>query len=482
MNLHVISTAILIGHWLIVVGLSFRVVMRRPPVGVALAWLAVVFSLPFAGALLYILFGEKRLGSQRETRIRSGLADFRQRQQGLAARHSARSGELSVGAEPLARQAEAALGLAPLRDNDLELLQDFATFVDRLNRDIDAAQQSIHLCFYIWQEGGRVGDVIEALLRAARRGVHCRVLVDAVGSATFLRSGCLARLRDAGVELETALPTGLRRTLVARTDLRNHRKVIVIDGWIAYAGSQNMADPGHFRLQAGVGQWVDAIARIVGPAAASLEGLFRLDWNVEGGAPLPTESLPTIGQTLDSRAVVQVVPSGPEMQPETLHRLLLTAIYSARRELVITTPYFVPDDAIETALIAAAQRGVRVTLVIPARIDSVLVRHASAAYFDELLSAGVEIALFDGGLLHTKSLTIDGDISIFGSVNLDMRSLWLNFEISLLIFDRPFTASLRRLQADYLEHSKLLAEDTWRRSTTASRLLANACRLLAPLL
>jgi cardiolipin synthase A/B len=142
----------------------------------------------------------------------------------------------------------------------------------------------------------------------------------------------------------------------------------------------------------------------------------------------------------------------------------------------------VPDDSILTALRTAALRGVAVTLIMPARNDSLLVRHASVAHYDELMTAGVKIALFDGGLLHTKSLTVDGEISLFGSVNLDMRSLWLNFEISLLVYDRDFTGRLRALQESYLADSEPVDLATWRLRPARKRFIANTCRLLGPLI
>jgi cardiolipin synthase len=319
-----------------------------------------------------------------------------------------------------------------------------------------------------------------------------------MGSKPFLAGEQVGRLRSAGVRFTTALPTGLLRTLFARADLRNHRKIVVIDDRIAYTGSQNLVDPRFFKQDSGVGQWVDAMARITGPAAASLDGAFRLDWSVETGVafePPPVhefarrpvhqpahEPARQRAAPAPPGALVQVVPSGPGRRPEAIHQLLLTAIYSARHELVMTSPYFVPDVSMLTALLSAAARGVAVTLIVPARNDSLLVRHASAATYDDLVSAGARIALFNGGLLHTTSLTIDGETSVFGSVNLDMRSLWLNFEISLLVYDRDFTARLCALQDTYLSDSDLLDLDTWRRRPAWRRLAEDTCRLLGPLL
>jgi cardiolipin synthase A/B len=481
MSLHVVSTFILVTHWLIVVGLSIHVIMRRPPVGVAVAWLAVILSIPFVGAIVYLLFGEKRLGKQRSARTRANAAGVRQWQTSLRAGHADSALRIDARAEPLRHHAERVLGFPAQPGNEIELLADFEAIFDRLVADIDAATETCHLAFYIWHEGGRAGDVVDALIRAAGRGVQCLALADAMGSKAFLDGAAVRRLRSAGVRFTPALPTGPLRTLVVRADLRNHRKIVVIDGRIAYTGSQNLVDPRYFKQDSGVGEWVDAMIRFTGPATAALDAVFRLDWSVETATAFLPPASPN-GSVAPAGSVVQVVPSGPDLRPEAIHQLLLTAIYSARSELVMTTPYFVPEESMLTALLSAALRGVAVTLIVPARNDSRLVRHASVAAFDDLMTAGARIARFNGGLLHTKSLTIDGRFSLFGSVNLDMRSLWLNFEISLLVYDPDFTHRLRSLQDTYLADADLLDLGTWRRRPAWRKFTEDACRLVGPLL
>ncbi len=482
MSPHFISTAILIVHWLIVIGLSIRVIMRRPPVGVSVAWLSVIFSVPLVGAAVYLLFGEKRLGTRRAERIKASFVDVARWQKALRAQYDPAAARVDMLAQPLLHYAERVLDFQALPGNGIELLYDFQSIFDCLVADIDTARRTVHLCFYTWHAGGRVIDIVNALIRAARRGVQCRVLADAMGSKLFLESELAHRLRDAGVDFRAVLSTGVLRALVARTDLRNHRKIAVIDDRVAYSGSQNLVDPRFFKQASGVGQWVDAMARISGPAAASLDGVFRLDWSVETGTTFEPPSARAEETSTPAGALVQIVPSGPDLHPEAIHQLLLTAIYAARKELVMTTPYFVPDESILTALISAALGGVKVTLIVPARNDSVLVSYASVAPFDDLMSAGVRIALFKGGLLHTKSMTIDGAMSVFGSVNLDMRSLWLNFEISLLVYDRDFTGRLRALQDSYLRESERLDLDVWRQRPAWRRFMENTCRLAGPLL
>jgi cardiolipin synthase A/B len=481
---NLISTFVLAGHWTIIVGLSIRVIMRRAPIGISLAWLTVVFSVPLGGAVLYLLFGEKRLGARRRQRLGE---NSRARATWLTTlcdeyRDATLAGE-SLG-ESLERQAQEASGFPVLPANALELLAGHEAFFDRLIHDIDRARIGVDLAFYIWHPGGRVDDVANALVRATRRGVRCRALADAVGSKAFSRSETFARLCDAGIELVDTLPTGLFRMLFARADLRNHRKIVVIDEHIAYAGSQNMVDPRFFKLEADVGEWVDAMVRIAGPAAMALDSVFGLDWAVETGTEFAEPASFSAGAGSGARrdTLVQIVPSGPDAHPEAIHWSLLTAIYSARHEIVLSTPYFVPDESILTAFLSASRRGVAVTLIVPARNDSMFVRHASVAHYDELMAAGVRIARFTGGLLHTKSMTVDGEVSLFGSVNLDMRSFWLNFEISLIVYDREFARRLRSLQDSYLGSSEWVDPEAWSRRPARAAFVANTFRLLGPLI
>lgn len=482
MNPQIISASILVSHWLIVIGLSIRVIMRRPPIGVSVAWMAVISSLPFAGAAFYLFFGEKRLGPRRAARIHASIANVFHWQKDLRAQYDPTESRMDASAQPLLRYTENVLGFPALPGNHIELLTDFQSIFDRMVADIDAAQRTVHFCFYIWHEAGRTIDVVDALIRATKRGVKCRALADAIGSKAFLKSESVRRLREAGVDFSAALPTGLFRTLIARADLRNHRKIAVIDDCVAYSGSQNLVDPRFFKQDSGVGEWVDAMARITGPIAASLDGVFKLDWSVETGDVFAPPSAFLRETTGLPGSVIQIAPSGPDLRPEAIHQLLLTAIYAARRELIMTTPYFVPDEAIVTALLTVALRGVDVTLIVPAHNDSKLVQYASASHYEDLMAAGVRIALFNGGLLHTKSLTIDGHMSVFGSVNLDMRSLWLNFEISLLVYDRDFTGQLQLLQNIYLKESEELDFEKWNRRPAWRRFLEDACRLAGPLL
>lgn len=479
-----VTVLALLVHWAVVIGLSLRVIMRRRPIGVSLAWLALIVIVPVVGALLYLLIGENRLGERRAARARAIGRLALDRLRALADGAPVDWARLSPACEPLHRQALYAVGVPAQGGNRLELYGDAERTLRRLIADVDAARQTFDMVFYIWSAGGLADEVAEALLRAVKRGVRCRVLLDAVGSGRFLRSRQAAHLRAGGVRLVAALPVGLVRTLFRRLDLRNHRKIVVIDGEIGWTGSMNLADPRFFKRWANVGEWVDAMVRVEGPAVEALALTFLLDWKTETGEQVEELAPQGDRQKVAPRgsAVVQVVPSGPGAAPDAIHEMLITTAYAARRELVITTPYFVPDESMLMAIIAAAHRGVAVTMVVPARSDSRLVKYASAAHYDDLLAAGVQVALYRRGLLHAKTITVDNEFGLIGSVNLDMRSFWLDFEVTLFVYDPDFTARLRALQAEYLADAKVVDLAEWRRRPVTRRVVENAARLTSPLL
>jgi cardiolipin synthase len=479
-----LAITLLVLDWLIRLGLGTRVVMRRAPVGYTLAWLSVILFVPLLGAFLYILLGERRLGTRRARRIAELRKPYRAWLDGLARDFPVSFENMDHAASTLRRLARGTAGIPALPGNSLELIDSAREFLTRLIADIDAAKSSVHLEFYIWQPGGRVNDVVAALLRAVTRGVACRVLVDDGGSPAFARDESIDTLRDGGVKVVSMLEVGVVRAVFERLDLRNHRKIAVIDGAIGYTGSQNIADPGLLKETEDVGEWIDAMVRMTGPAVEALQVTLLADWEFETfeGIDKMADKFDLKRNPKTGNAVVQVVPSGPGLALSTIQELILTAIYAAERELVLTTPYFVPDDAMRMALLSAAARGVAVTLVVPRRTDSHLVRLAGEAYYEELLEAGVRIARFTRGLLHTKAITVDGDIAMFGSVNLDMRSFHLNFEISLLAYDATFTQRVRRLQEKYILSSDTLELDRWRKRPFVKRFIQQLAQLMSPLL
>ncbi|MCB1494364.1 MAG: cardiolipin synthase [Bauldia sp.] len=473
-------------HWLMVIAIGIRVIMKRPEPGVALAWMMLVAVVPYGGALVYLLIGERRIDPRREREIKALQHDYRRlfdasRERGATdidwSRH-----------RPAARQLEALggnlVGSHAVAGSAYRLFSDTAEMLATIARDVEAARTSVLMEFYIWGEGGAADTVVEALVAAAGRGVACRILVDAIGGRPWWKGKQPARLRAAGVEVQPALPVGLFRSFVGRTDLRLHRKIIVIDGEIAWTGSMNLVDPRFFKTDAGVGEWVDAMVRLEGPIVAPLAATAIGDWRLETNEEI-ADLVESAGLRLNppcGSADIQVIPSGPGESVDGLLQMMIALISSAREELVLTTPYLVPDASLLRALRGAAGRGVAVSIIVPERVDSVLTRYASRSYYDDLLDVGVTIYLYRDGLLHTKSITVDGEIAMFGTANIDMRSIWLNYEDVLFVYDPGFTTELRSLQARYIEKSDRLRSSKWVERPTAERFTENAARLISPLL
>lgn len=473
----------LLAHWVLVTAFSIRVIMRRRPVGVSLSWLSLIFLLPFIGVLLYLLIGEVRLAEKRARTTSKVLQPFTKWLCTLKPRHPEIIEALGPVSRSLLNQAFHMTGFPALTGNRIELLPGASEIFHRLVEDIRASKSCCNLQFYIFDPQGQVSTVIDALAEAAARGVKCRLLVDSIGSSDFLKSAHPKELRRRGIDVAESLHANFFQALFWRQDVRNHRKIVTIDERIAYTGSLNIADPAFFKADAGVGHWVDAMIRIEGPAVEPLEGVFLGDWQIEHDDQKIVEEyglqtdIPNCGQQ-----IVQTIPSGPDQDHKVIHAVLVSSIYSAVNELVVTTPYFVPAETMMDALCSAALRGVNVTLIVPKKNDSRMVYYASRSNYDDLLEAGVHIAEFDGGLLHTKSVAIDGETCLFGSVNLDQRSFWINFEVTQLIFDREFTAQIRQLQDSYLTDCDFIDPLLWKKRPFHYRLLDNTVRLMSPLL
>ena len=480
----ILTTSIFVADLAIRIGLSLRVIMRKRSPSVSLAWLVIILLLPFAGAVIYLLLGETRIGERRAVKLLANKPLVQQWTKGLYDRVRIDWTGINPECIPIDRQLNATISIPTMPDNDLELFTSSDSFFRNLVEDIDAATSSCFLEFYIYTEGGSADEVSEALMRARQRGVRCRMLLDSIGSRDFLRSRSAGRMRLAGIEIVEALPAGLFRAFLVRIDLRNHRKVVVIDGIVAYTGSQNLTDPRFFKQNHGVGEWVDVMVRIRGPVVEVMAASFTYDWILDTHQELKeiSSSSDIFPNAPAGNALIQLVPSGPGLAEDAVHNLLLTTIYAARNELILTTPYFVPDNAILAALRSAAHKGVRVTIIIPERNDSKLVHYASRARLGTLIKAGVRIMAFSGGLLHSKTITVDRDFCLFGSVNLDMRSFWLNFEMTLCVYNEEFTKQVRKLQHCYLTQSQRVDEAMLTKRSFFERLKENTALLLGPLL
>jgi cardiolipin synthase len=442
-----------------------------------LAWIIAIFALPIIGVILYLLLGETRISGPRRTRGKEINARL-PRPPGNC-EPSSDANEAHWAPFALARSVN---HLEPTTGNGARLAADSNAAIDEMVADVDAAGETVHGCFYIWLTDNNGLKLKNAMVRAAKRGVRVRLLADALGSRRLIRSDHWAEMRGAGCEVQVALPVGnpLWTVIRGRVDLRNHRKLMVVDNRIAWCGSQNCADP-EFRIKPRHAPWIDIMSRWEGPVARHCQYLFVSDWIAETGeeisglltGPLPPASGPIIAQVLGT---------GPTAEFDAMPACFSELIHSARDELVITTPYFVPDEQLLFALTSAGRRCVRTVMLFPKRNDNWIVAAASRSYYKDLIDAGVEIYEFRPGLLHAKTMVVDGCTGLIGSANLDRRSFELNFENNILFEDRGFAAAVRERQDEYLTKCDRVTREDVERYGIALRLWQNLLATLSPML
>ncbi len=463
----------LLSEWVIRIAMLLYVPQRRTP-SAARAWLLLVFFLPLPGLILYAMMGRiyvprRRIALQRR------------------ASHLIRSVQSQLRATPpgtdfppqLVAAAELATQLGdfrPVGGNQVELLSGYEKPLAALIADIDQASVSILMLYYIFDNDETGERVSAALLRAAQRGVECQVLMDAAGSRRGLRH-VAPRLTAGGIAVRAMLPVGLFRRNVARFDLRNHRKIVVIDDSIAYSGSQNIVNaefiPGCPNEE--------LVVRARGNVVLQFKAVVLADWFFET-TELPSDPLRLRGAEDCGTTIAQVLPSGPGYGRENTKEMMIALIYGARREVIIATPYFVPDEPFLQAVIAAARRGVRVLLLLTKRSNQAVTHLAQQSYYSQLLQAGVEIALFQGRFLHAKHMAVDDRLVLIGSTNMDIRSFALNAEVSLLCYDESVMKQLHQVHTDYLAQSEKLDNVRWSKRPLRRRLLQNLARLADSLL
>lgn len=462
------------GEWIIRLIMLVVVPFRRTP-DAAKGWLLLILFLPWVGLVLYLMIGSNRLPrwrAERFARLPEVLATVR-RQLLRQVRDVPSSPPESL--LPAARLAARLAHFQPLGGNAVELLTDYDDAIGRLIADIDGAREHVHLLYYIFADDAVGHRVIDALGRAVARGVECRVLADAYGSRPYLRR-TLARLRERGVEAWPALPVKWWNLYGPRMDLRNHRKVAVIDGRCGYIGSQNLVDAG---FKPGL-VYEELVVRVAGPVVLQLQGVFVADWYLETDVLLG-ESVFAASDTPGER-VVQSLPSGPDFPIQNNQRLLVDLLHQARSRVVITTPYFIPDQALLQALETAVLRGVDVHLVLAVQMDQWLVGLAQRSYYDELLEMGVHIHHYRKAFLHAKHMSWDDSLALIGSSNVDIRSFALNAEISLLFYGPEVPLELRRIQERYFADTEKVDYGQWRNRPLAIKTVQNLARMLSPLL
>jgi cardiolipin synthase len=447
-----------------------------------IAWIVVLVTTPVLGIIAYLLLGSVSIGRSRIARVEKVLEEMPNPTDipGMTVKEIQPPGNSRF--DHVFRMGYSVNGFEPIGGNRAELLADSCAAIDAMIRDIDAAKDHVHLNFYIWLTDNSGTKMAEAVCRAAKRGVVCRVMADGLGSRGIIRSSLWQAMKEAGAKIAVALPIGNTplAPLWTRVDLRNHRKILIIDNRITYCGSQNCADP-EFRVKPKYAPWVDAMVRFEGPIARQNQMLFASDWMAHVDEDL--KGLIMEPWTEHRKGfVAQVVGTGPTVRYSAMPEIFESLMYSAREELIITTPYYVPDEPMQAALCASGRRGVKTTLIVPKKNDSWFVAAASHSYYAALLDSGVRIFEYEGGLLHTKSLTIDEQMGLIGSANMDRRSFELNYENNILFHDEPLTKQIRERQLSYQWQSHEVTKEQVAAWSATRRFFNNAIAMLGPVL
>ena len=450
---------------------------RRPTSG--MAWLLAIFLIPYFGALLFLLIGFRTLPKRRvemQAEINQFILDSTDGMERVTREHPWPGWLESVV------QLNRNLGSMPLvGDNRARLHGDYEETLAAMAADIDKATKYVHVEFYIISLDHTTAAFFDSLENAVKRGVTVRVLMDHIQS--MRKPGfkeTKRRLTAAGVKWQLMLPLQPFKGQWQRPDLRNHRKLVIVDGRVGFMGSQNVIDRTYNmkrNIRRGL-KWKDLMVRLEGPIVSGLNAIFITDWYSETNELLTRDIEPVHPEQISDAIDCQVVPSGPGFKGENNLRLFLALLYYAQERIVITSPYFVPDESIMYAITTAVQRGLHVELFVSEIGDQALVYHAQRSYYEELLRAGVKIYMYKAPyVLHAKHFTIDDDVAVIGSSNMDMRSFSLNFEVSLMVRGASFVEALRAVEDGYRADSRELTLDEWMQQPLRSTILDNLARL-----
>ena len=465
----------------------FIIPANRKP-GEATAWLLLIFGAPILGAILFLLLGNPKLSKWRREQQRTmnahskELADEAEQIPELA---PVVDPPVPARYEPLVNLIAQLTGTPSMAGNTAELMPDYAGVVDRIVQDIDAAKRFVHVEYFMFADDKVGAPVIDALIRARGRGVVCRVLIDHLGNIGY-HGPVLKRLGAAGIPVHQMLPVKPFDNQWNRMDLRNHRKIVVVDGAVGFTGSQNLIEDTYHKrsnIKKGI-HYLELVARVTGPVVRELNAAFITDWYSETEELLDERTAPEmrVRTPVTGDALCQVLPSGPGFEHTNNLMYFVALMHTVRHRITIVNPYVVPEEPLLLALTSAAQRGVEVTLIVSEIGDQFLVYHAQDSYYEELLKAGVHIYRYQAPvILHSKSISIDDDIAVIGSSNMDIRSFQLNLEVTLACYDTRVVADLWKLEAEYIRCSHPLQLEAWQARPLLTKLFDNLARLTSAL-
>lgn len=452
--------------------LALRAVLIARTPQSAIGWALSLVILPVIAIPLFLVFGESRFTGY----IRAGTGESGSLDEALkaTARHlDGYRAEVCELCGDGAKVAENLSGLPPTNGNRIRLLIDGKNTFDAIFQQIDAARESVWVQFFIIHDDRLGGELAERLLAATARGVECLVMYDQVGSKKMTAAWC-ERLLQAGVKIQPFV-TNRQHGRHFQINFRNHRKLVIVDGAVAFVGGLNVGDE-YMGRDRKFGPWRDTHLRIEGPSVAGFQISFLEDWNYA------TKALPDfrLRSTASGDAVVFPVASGPAEDWGVCAAVFLSVIQDAQRRLWLASPYFVPSSPLLYAICHAALRGVDVRIILPQMADHTLPWLSSFTYYPKLRAAGVRVWRYQPGFMHQKVLLADDDFAIVGSINLDYRSFMLNFELSAAVQDRAFASDVETMFLADFDRSRVENLDAFEKGSLAFRLKCRAAALMSP--
>ncbi|MGB5699190.1 cardiolipin synthase [Muriicola sp.] len=436
-----------------------------------LAWLLAIFTIPVGGILLYIMLGRNRR-KKKLARLRKNSIEFPSYSEDLIEKTS----------KPKYKKMMSLMAkvthFSPTSHNEVTLLEDGEHTFNKIFESLEKAENYIYLQYYIFEEGELADKLFALLEKKIKQGVLIRMIYDGFGSYS-LSAAYLKKLKSMGVEVYPFLPFRFGRFL-SSLNYRNHRKIIVVDGIIAFTGGINISDK-YLRGNTDLGKWHDMHLAIQGPAVAFMEHVFISDWFMVSEKKIPLSARPE-DETDSGQETVQVIPSGPDDAFPNIEHCYLSIINEAQEYLYITNPYIIPSNEILKALQMAALSGIDVRLLIAEKSDSKLVDWTVRSYFEAFLKSGIRIFLFPYGFLHSKILVSDDDIASIGTANIDVRSFEHNYEVNALLYDSDKAKSLREIFLRDCKKSTELKQDTYTRRPATDKLIEGLARIFAPVL
>jgi cardiolipin synthase len=454
---------------------------RRP--SSAMAWLLAIFLIPYLGIFFFLLIGSYRLPKKRLAKQVAIDAVITERMASVETRTD--ESQWPAWLPGIVEMDTALTAIPAVAGNSASLFDDYQAGVDAMAAEIDTATTFVHVEFYIVSFDETTRGFFGAMERAVARGVTVRVLADHVASVRAANAKrTFAELDRIGVRWSYMLPFQPFKGKFQRPDLRNHRKLVVVDGRVAFMGSQNLIDRTYNskkNLKRGL-MWQELITRVTGPAVTAINTIFIGDWYCETDERIDAENVPFAEVASTGDLDMQLVPSGPGYEYENNLRLFLGLLHSAQQKVIITSPYFVPDESMLYAITSARQRGLEVQLFVSEIGDQAGVFHAQRSYYGELLRAGVRIFMYPGPyILHAKHVSIDDTVAVIGSSNMDIRSFNLDLEISLLVHGASFVNDMRKVEQHYRDVGRELTLEEWNKEPTRRTFFDGLARLTSAL-